>query len=168
MQYFWWGCRRNFKLITLGSERVNCDCWPAYSNSHRVSYKIRTCSLSKSAHESLGSSESDAHALPCAPMRSHPRFTATLGAGKTRTLRCGNIAGVIMYLKCWLVTNVATRATFVVDSNFVTWTQKMFLKHSLCLSARRATMLPPRFATGGQHRRSQCWRYNVSPFHPRP
>ena len=23
MQYFWWGCRGNLKLITLGSERVN-------------------------------------------------------------------------------------------------------------------------------------------------
>ena len=25
MQYFWWSCRRNLTLITLGSERVNPD-----------------------------------------------------------------------------------------------------------------------------------------------
>ena len=32
MQYFWWGCRGNLKLITLGSERVNhCHCLPSFS-----------------------------------------------------------------------------------------------------------------------------------------
>ena len=49
-----------------------------------------------------------------------------------------------------MLTRFATRAKFVADTNFVSWTYKMFLKISetFLVSARRATMLP-RFATDG-------------------
>ena len=56
-------------------------------------------------------------------MRSHHRFTAALGAGKTRTLRCGNIAGVIMYLKCWLV---------LPRAQHLWWTQILWPGHKKC------------------------------------
>ena len=81
------------------------------------------------------------------------------GAGKTRTHSGGNIADVVMY------PNVDSCATFVADTNFVSSTQKCFWKYSetFLVSARRAKMLP-RFATDGQHRRTQCCRHNVSLF----
>ena len=56
-----------------------------------------------------------------------------------------------------MLTRFATRATFMADTNFVSRAQKMFL-----MAARRATMFP-RFATDGQHRRTQCCRCNMCP-----
>ena len=86
--------------------------------------------------------------------------------------------------RCWLV---LPRATFVTGTNFVSWTQKLFLKifrndpyvrvacaapeqntgivrmRRRLVSARRVTMLA-RFATNRQHRRTQCCRHEVSAF----
>ena len=78
-----------------------------------------------------------------------------LGADKTRTYCVGNIADVIMSLKCWLV---LSRAQHLWRTQ-----KKPFWKSSetFLVFARRATMLPC-FATDGQHRRTQCCRHNVS------
>ena len=83
------------------------------------------------------------------------------GPGKTRTHCGGNIADVIMFPKCWLV---LPRAQHLCRTQILCPTQ-CFWKSSetFAVSALRATMLP-RFATGGQHRRIQCCRHNVSSF----
>ena len=50
---------------------------------------------------------------------------SNIRAGKTRTHYGSNIADMIMFLKCCLFFAMLT--TFVVDTNFVCWTPKLFL-----------------------------------------
>ena len=72
---------------------------------------------------------------------------------------------------CWrdhvshMCPRFATRATFVSDTILCPGHKKCFWKSSetFLVSARRATMLP-RFATDGQHCRTQSCRHNVSSF----
>ena len=73
---------------------------------------------------------------------------------------------------CWrdhvsqMVTRFATRATFVSDTNLVSWTHKMFLKifRNICCVRRAPRNNVAHFTTGGHHRRTQCCRHNVSSF----
>ena len=68
---------------------------------------------------------------------------------------------------CWrdhvsqMLTRFATRATLVSDTNFVSWTQKMFLKIFRNISCFRTAR---NNVADGQRRRTQCCRHNVSSF----
>ena len=84
------------------------------------------------------------------------------GAGQTRP-HCGrNIADVIIFHKCRLVLPCEQHLcpTQILCPGHINWNLQ---KHSLGRSARRATKLP-RFATDGQHRRTQCCRHDESSF----
>ena len=87
------------------------------------------------------------------------------------TLRPGQNEDTLWRQHCWrdrvsqTLTRFATRATFVSDTNLVSWTHKMLLKifrNICCVRAPRNNVA--HFATGGHHRRTQCCRHNVSSF----
>ena len=81
------------------------------------------------------------------------------GLGKGPAKRGNIVAATLLRWSCFpKLTRLATHATFVAD------TKKCFWKSSekFLVSARRAMF--SRFATDGQHRRTQCCRHNVSSF----
>ena len=81
----------------------------------------------------------------------------TKGLAKREHIVAATLLTWLLFSK--MLTRFATRATFVADTNFVSWTQEMFLKvfTNNCVHAAR-------FATDGHHRSTQCCRHNVSSF----
>ena len=96
-------------------------------------------------------------------MHARAKVSGGLSSSKTKT-HCGSkIAGMIMFPKCWFV---LPRARHLWRTRILCPGQKKcFWKspETFLVSARHAKILP-RFATDGQHRRTQCCRYNVSSF----